>query len=289
MRFEGPGIPRDHRARPPARGAHHRDRRRGDVLPRHLNKHIDALPQGYRTDADAGGRQGRQPRDAARHGGRRATARSTSRPSARARSASSRPRALESDTLHARRRRPHRGQRRRPDRPRARRGARPPLRADALRQRGEGDRHRQRRPRSPSIRCTTPSRARCVAGRPFLYDARFTSSNGEASCASCHVFGDFDSLGLGSRQPRRRRARQPQPDRRDRRRPAVPSDEGADDDADAARHGEPRADALARRPHRRQRPRRPAGPRRAARLRGVQRRLRRPARTRRGPDRRTPT
>jgi len=31
-------------------------------------------------------------------------------------------------------------------------------------------------------------------GRPFLYDAAFTSSNGEASCSSCHVFGDFDSL-----------------------------------------------------------------------------------------------
>lgn len=31
------------------------------------------------------------------------------------------------------------------------------------------------------------------AGRPFLYDARL-SSNGEASCASCHVFGDLDSL-----------------------------------------------------------------------------------------------
>ena len=31
-------------------------------------------------------------------------------------------------------------------------------------------------------------------GRRFLYDARFTSSNGEASCASCHVFADFDSL-----------------------------------------------------------------------------------------------
>ncbi len=31
-------------------------------------------------------------------------------------------------------------------------------------------------------------------GRPVLYDARLTSSNGEASCASCHVFGDFDSL-----------------------------------------------------------------------------------------------
>jgi YVTN family beta-propeller protein len=34
-----------------------------------------------------------------------------------------------------------------------------------------------------------------VNGRRFLYDARFTSSNGEASCSSCHVFADFDSLG----------------------------------------------------------------------------------------------
>jgi hypothetical protein len=33
-----------------------------------------------------------------------------------------------------------------------------------------------------------------VAGRHFLYDARLTSSNGEAACASCHVFADFDSL-----------------------------------------------------------------------------------------------
>jgi DNA-binding beta-propeller fold protein YncE len=33
-----------------------------------------------------------------------------------------------------------------------------------------------------------------VNGRPFLYDAVFTSSNGEASCSSCHIFGDFDSL-----------------------------------------------------------------------------------------------
>ncbi|MGQ0619518.1 MAG: YncE family protein [Panacagrimonas sp.] len=33
-----------------------------------------------------------------------------------------------------------------------------------------------------------------VTGRPFLYDAALTSSNGEASCASCHVFGDLDSL-----------------------------------------------------------------------------------------------
>jgi hypothetical protein len=31
-------------------------------------------------------------------------------------------------------------------------------------------------------------------GRPVLYDAVLTSSNGEASCAACHIFGDFDSL-----------------------------------------------------------------------------------------------
>jgi len=34
-----------------------------------------------------------------------------------------------------------------------------------------------------------------VAGRPVLYDALRTSANGEASCASCHVFGDLDHLG----------------------------------------------------------------------------------------------
>ena len=33
-----------------------------------------------------------------------------------------------------------------------------------------------------------------TAGRQFLYDARLTSSNGEASCASCHIEGDKDEL-----------------------------------------------------------------------------------------------
>jgi DNA-binding beta-propeller fold protein YncE len=33
-----------------------------------------------------------------------------------------------------------------------------------------------------------------VEGRPFLYDARLSSSHGDSSCASCHIFGDFDSL-----------------------------------------------------------------------------------------------
>ncbi len=31
-------------------------------------------------------------------------------------------------------------------------------------------------------------------GRRFLYDARFASSNGEASCSACHVLGDMDDL-----------------------------------------------------------------------------------------------
>jgi DNA-binding beta-propeller fold protein YncE len=39
-----------------------------------------------------------------------------------------------------------------------------------------------------------PEPARIKAGRPFLYDATRSSSNGEASCASCHMFGDDDHL-----------------------------------------------------------------------------------------------
>jgi sugar lactone lactonase YvrE len=39
-----------------------------------------------------------------------------------------------------------------------------------------------------------PEPAAVVNGRPFLYNAFETSSNGEASCGSCHIFGDFDSL-----------------------------------------------------------------------------------------------
>jgi YVTN family beta-propeller protein len=39
-----------------------------------------------------------------------------------------------------------------------------------------------------------PEPSSVITGRRFLYDARATSSNGEASCSSCHVFGDFDSL-----------------------------------------------------------------------------------------------
>jgi mono/diheme cytochrome c family protein len=44
------------------------------------------------------------------------------------------------------------------------------------------------------IPLTNPEPPSVIAGRPFLYDANLTSSNGEASCASCHIFGDMDDL-----------------------------------------------------------------------------------------------
>ncbi|MBN1207132.1 MAG: hypothetical protein JXB05_19760 [Myxococcaceae bacterium] len=39
----------------------------------------------------------------------------------------------------------------------------------------------------------TPEPASVVEGRRFLYDARNSSSHGDSSCGSCHIFGDFDS------------------------------------------------------------------------------------------------
>jgi len=43
-------------------------------------------------------------------------------------------------------------------------------------------------------RMFSPEPASIVAGRPFLYSARRTSSHGDSACASCHIFGDFDGL-----------------------------------------------------------------------------------------------
>lgn len=39
-----------------------------------------------------------------------------------------------------------------------------------------------------------PEPSSVTEGRDFLYDTQLTSSNGEASCSSCHVFGDMDDL-----------------------------------------------------------------------------------------------
>jgi DNA-binding beta-propeller fold protein YncE len=44
------------------------------------------------------------------------------------------------------------------------------------------------------LRMHNPEPPSVVTGRRFLYDAKLTSSHGDSACASCHVFGDFDSL-----------------------------------------------------------------------------------------------
>ena len=77
----------------------------------------------------------------------------------------------------------------------------------ALRQRDLVIDTRQQAPRSRTCRCTTPSRPSVRRRPPFLYDATLTSSNGEASCASCHVFGDIDSLAWDLGNPDERRPR----------------------------------------------------------------------------------
>jgi YVTN family beta-propeller protein len=44
------------------------------------------------------------------------------------------------------------------------------------------------------LQLMNPEPPAVTAGRPFLYDSTRTSSNGEASCASCHMFGDKDNM-----------------------------------------------------------------------------------------------
>ncbi|HEU4726432.1 MAG TPA: hypothetical protein VFT22_01025, partial [Kofleriaceae bacterium] len=45
-----------------------------------------------------------------------------------------------------------------------------------------------------AVTLPNPEPASVVAGRPMLYDATHNSGNGEAACASCHIFGDLDDL-----------------------------------------------------------------------------------------------
>jgi DNA-binding beta-propeller fold protein YncE len=44
------------------------------------------------------------------------------------------------------------------------------------------------------VRLANPEPDAVTRGRRFLYDAQVSSSNGEAACASCHMFGDTDHL-----------------------------------------------------------------------------------------------
>jgi DNA-binding beta-propeller fold protein YncE len=52
----------------------------------------------------------------------------------------------------------------------------------------------RKRAESGHVRMPSPEPPSIVNGRRFLYDAKLSSSHGDSSCASCHVFGDFDSL-----------------------------------------------------------------------------------------------
>jgi sugar lactone lactonase YvrE len=56
-----------------------------------------------------------------------------------------------------------------------------------------------------------PEPTSVVTGRPFLYDAQQTSANGEASCASCHIFGDNDNLAWNLGNPDDGTSTNPQP------------------------------------------------------------------------------
>lgn len=47
-----------------------------------------------------------------------------------------------------------------------------------------------------------PTPAVIRTGRPFLYDASLTSGHGDASCASCHAFGNNDALAWDLGDPR---------------------------------------------------------------------------------------
>ncbi len=44
------------------------------------------------------------------------------------------------------------------------------------------------------LQLVNPEPVAVTVGRPFLYDSTRTSSNGEASCASCHMFADKDNM-----------------------------------------------------------------------------------------------
>jgi DNA-binding beta-propeller fold protein YncE len=52
----------------------------------------------------------------------------------------------------------------------------------------------RRRTEIAHVAMHNPEPPSITVGRRFLYDASFSSSHGDSACASCHVFGDLDSL-----------------------------------------------------------------------------------------------
>ena len=141
---------------------------------------------------------------------------------------------------------------------------------------------RHARRRSRTCRCTTPSRRSVVDGRPFLYDAQLDARATARRRARAATSSATSTASPGtSATPTTCVLQQPEPDPRQRRPDAdfhpLKGPMTTQSLRGMANHG---ADALARRPHRRQRSRRrPA--RRGRGLQEVQRRVRRPARPRR--------
>ena len=218
--------------------AHHRARRR--------QRHAAPPEQAHRLRARVPrppGVKAAQPRDAGRHGGDRRRRDALRRGLRLEQGRRLRHRRARERHLHARARRPHRA-----SAAAARAASCSTRRATALyvlhalRQRGLGGRPRHADGDRAPAGATTPSPPSVVDGRPFLYDAALTSSNGEASCASCHIFGDLDSLAwdLGNPDDEPSTTEPELPFRVAGGRHRLPPDEGADDDAEPARHGEPR-------------------------------------------------
>ena len=250
VRFEGPGLAFGSTT---VQGHLHEARITvldgANVLPRHLNKHIDydqrpapagvkerslATPTGMAVTADGATLY------VAAFGSSAIGVFCTARARER--------------HLRARRRDPHPPERRRPDRPRARRGPRPRSTCSRASTTPSPSSPRRRATEEAHLPVHTPEPPAILNGRRFLYDATLTSSNGEASCSSCHIFGDFDSLAWDLGNPDDVVPNNPLPFKIAAARPGLPSAEGPDDHAEPARHGEQRLHALARRPHRRQRP-----------------------------------
>lgn len=65
--------------------------------------------------------------------------------------------------------------------------------------------------RLQTVHLHNPEPSSLLGGRAMLYDANSTSSNGESSCASCHVFGDTDHLSWNLGNPDESNSANPQP------------------------------------------------------------------------------
>ena len=254
--------------------------RRGASLPRHLNKHIDygacCAPMPERRERRRASRfpvgmaVSQRRRDALRRRVRLEQGRRLRHRAARGRHLRAR---APANQIH--------GDRRRPDRPRARRDARSRStcsRASTTRSRSSTP---ARGDEIAHVAMYNPEPASVTNGRRFLYDATLHLEPRRLGVRELPRLRRLRQPRLGPRQSRRRSC-STQPRIRSRVAirsvdPRLPPDEGADDDAEPARHGQPRPDALARRPHRRQRRSRARSPTAAAfdedaRLQVVQRR-----------------